>query len=94
MVLYLGPFSARDSTIWPEIDPVHSPLPVSRLWKIEEVLQHHKALMASAAAEAQQAVEANGQAFAALAALIALRQTGCGTLATLSASSGTSSSLC
>lgn len=69
-MLYLGPFSARDSTIWPEMDPVHSPLPVSRLWKIEKVLQHHEALMASAVAEAQQAVEANGQAFAALAELL------------------------
>lgn len=49
------------------MDPVHNPLPMVRLGKIEEMLQCQEAFMASAALEARRTAEANGQALFTLA---------------------------
>ncbi|RCU31817.1 hypothetical protein DVA81_19775, partial [Acinetobacter baumannii] len=45
-VLLLGPHTTRYSTVWPVMDPAHSPSLQSRFERIEGILQQHEAMMA------------------------------------------------
>ena len=69
-VLHLGPKHTRFSTIWPEMDPADPASPRSRLARLEGMLQHHEAQLASNATEARQSASALEQALTALAAQV------------------------
>ncbi|KAK9523735.1 hypothetical protein VZT92_017637 [Zoarces viviparus] len=69
-VLHLGPYTTRYITIWPVMDPAHTPTPVSRFERIEGALQQHEVLMTNIAAETRQSAAAQEQAMAALAAQV------------------------
>ena len=78
-VLLLGPRHSRDSTIWPDMDPAHTPM--DRLEKVEAILQHHEALLFSNSADVRLAVAKQEQAFTSLAGgLLGLNQ-GCRSVA-------------
>lgn len=58
-MLHWVPNHSGFSTIWPNMDPAHTPK--SSFERIEEVLQLHKAVMSSVAAEAKQAAATQEQ---------------------------------
>lgn len=58
-MLHWVPNHSGFSTIWPNMDPAHTPK--SSFERIEEVLQPHKAVMSSVAAEAKQAAATQEQ---------------------------------
>lgn len=53
IVLRLGPSTPHVSRIWPDMDPVHNPTPLSRLEKIEVVLQQQRQMMSAGTVEAR-----------------------------------------